>query len=199
MPKDIYIKTEPGGKVGFGKLTERDIALFQKSKTSKKLSSDLLFKIRRGVAPYLLSIGVSNTGNEGEKGNEGVIKLAGDSVAIPRDELGGYVSGVYFAYLSLSKVSVEFQVPTKPTEEYDPNKLEEISIRVNLPSCVKHQTYNDLGFNIVDSYRYEGKAIKNANKGIIDRGYEESLSIFEVENGQIVPLYESLGNEEVFF
>ena len=199
MPKDIYIKTEPGGKVGFGQLTEREIALFQKSKRNKKLSADLLFKIRRGVAPYLLSTGVVNTGNEGEKGNEGVIKLAEDRVAIPTNELGEYVSGVYFAYLSLSKVSVEFKVPTKPTEEYDPNRLEEISIRVDLPSCVKHQTYNDLGFNIVGSYRYEGKAIKNANRGLIDRGYEESLSIFEVEDGQVCPLYESLGDEEVFF
>ena len=199
MPKDIYIKTEPGGKVGFGQLTERDVALFQKSKTNKKLSSDLLFKIRRGVAPYLLTTGVSNTGNESQKGNEGVIKLAEDGVAIPTNELGRYVSGVYFVYLSLSKVSVEFQVPTKPTEEYDPNKLEEISIRLDLPSCVKHQTYNDLGFNIVDSYRYEGKAIKNANKGLIDRGYEESLSIFKVEDGEVSPLYEFLGGEEVFF
>lgn len=199
MEKELYIKTEPGGTIAFGKMSEHDIDIFNKSKSNKMLSKDILFKVKRGVAPYKLINGVANSGNSGELGNEGIIELAQDKLAIPFDNSNKRQAGIYIAYLSLSKVSIQFKISTKSAEKYDAKKLVEKSVAVDLPDCVKHCRYSDLKFNIVTDYWYDGKIIKNANKEMINRGFEESISIFLVENNSTELLYELNDFDETFF
>lgn len=199
MDKSVYIKTEPGGKVGFGKLSAYELELFEKSCHNKTLSNDILYKVRNGLAPYKLVQGVINSGKSGDPGNEGIIEEVHESFSVPKDESGNYEKGVYLAYLALSKVSVEFQITNKSNDDYDPAKLVEVSVLVDLPSCVRHGRYSDLKFNIVTAYTYNGKNIKNANRSMVNRGFEESISIFRVNENVIVPLYEMVDGEEVFF
>ena len=195
MDKSLYIKTEPGGKISFGMMPEHDVELFKKSKSNKTLSNDILYKVKRGLASYKLIEGVINTGANGDRGNEGVIEIVQDNFILSKS----CAAGIYVAYFSLSKVSIEFQIKNKSQEEYDSRKLVEESVVINLPSCVRHGTYSDLKFNLVIGYKYDGKQIRNANKGMVDRGYEESISIFSVCNDGVVPLYEMVDTKEVFF
>ena len=195
MDKSLYIKTEPGGKISFGVMPEHDVELFNKSKINKTLSKDILYKVKKGLAPYKLLEGVINAGANGDPGNEGLIEIAQDRFVLPN----GCTPGIYVAYFALSKVSIEFQIKNKSQEDYNSRKLVEESVVIDLPSCVRHGTYNDLKFNLVIGYKYDGKQIRNANKGMVDRGYEESISIFSVCNNEVVPLYEMVDTKEVFF
>lgn len=199
MDKSVYIKTEPGGKVCFGRLSDHDLDLLDESRASQQLSKDIAYKVKKGLPPYRLIVGVINSGANGDLGNEGVIEITQDGFELPKDSDGNYVSGTYVAYFSLSKVSIEFNLRDKSKEEYDPKKLVEESVVIDFPSCVRHGTYSDLKFNLVSGYRYDGKPIRNANKNIVDRGYEESMAIFSVHNNKVTPLYEMLNDKEVFF
>lgn len=199
MEKDIYIKTEPGGKVSFGKMSVSDVELLKKSKLTGTLSNDLLFKLKRGLSPYRLVEGVINTGENGDAGNEGLIVLDKEQFEVPRVDNNSLEAGSYMVYLSLSKVSIEFKVSSRSAVDYDSSELSELSVKVNLPTCVKHPIYSDLNFNVVNGYSYEGKLIKNANKRMVDRGYEEVIFIFSVENNEIKPVYEFVNANEVFF
>jgi len=198
MERDIYIKTEPGGRIGFGKMSDNDLDLLDKSRTRGSLSKDILYKLQKGLSPYRLAIGVINSGKNGDIGNEGIVEITQEAFALPRDNFGKYLPGIYAVYLALSKVSIEFQIKNKSQEKYDSRKLVEQSIVIDLPSCVRNGAYNDLKFNLVIGYKYDGKQIRNANKGMVDRGYEESISIFSVCNNEVVPLYEMVDAKEVF-
>lgn len=199
MNKSVYIKTEPGGKVCFGRMSDHDLDLLDKSRASQQLSKDIAYKVKKGLPPYRLIVGVINSGTNGGLGNEGVIEISEDGVELPRDCDGNYVPGTYVAYFALSKVSIEFNVRDKSKKEYDPNKLVEESVVIDLPSFVKHGVYSNLKFNLVTGYRYNGKKIRNANKCIVDRGYEESISIFRICENKAIPLYEMVDDVEKFF
>jgi hypothetical protein len=199
MDKNIYIKTEPGGKISFGKMSEYDVDLFKKSKINGTLSNDILFKIKKGISPYKLFEGVINTGKDKDIGNEGIIAIQEDKIEIARQDSNSVEADFYIVYLSLSKVSIEFKVSNKSSEPYNLKKLFENSVCVNLPSFIKHPIYSDLKFNIVTSYSYDGKLIKSANKVMVDRGYEDAIFIFSVLNNEVYPLYEFVEANEVFF
>lgn len=199
MEKNIYIKTEPGGKVSFGKMSENDIEIFNKSKVNGTLSKDILFKIKKGISPYKLVEGVTNTGKDKKIGNEGIISLSKDKIEIPKVDNLGLASGLYIVFMSLSKVSIEFKVSNKSAISYDSTKLLELSVMVNLPTYIKHPIYSDLNFNIVTGYSYDGKLIKNVNKGMVGRGYEDTIFIFSCLNNKINPLYELVNSNEIFF
>jgi hypothetical protein len=199
MEKNLYIKTEPGGKVAFGHMPPSDIEIFNKSKVNGFLSKDILFKLKKGLGSYKLYEGVFNYGCDGALGNEGVIKLSDDIVEIPKLSLDILELRYYAVYLALSKVSVEFKIIDRKEIEYNPKELSEISVKVNLPNCVKHQTYSELNCNVVTSYAYRGKIIKNANKSLVHRGYEEVIFIFSVEGKNTNLLYSNVEQEEIFF
>ena len=58
-------------------------------------------------------------GNEGEEGNEGIIVFEKDIlIEIPKKN-NEYEEGVYLTYLSLSKVSIQFEFELKDKEEFD--------------------------------------------------------------------------------
>ena len=198
MDKIIYIKTEPGGKVSFGKMSEVDEIIFEKSKINGSLSNDISYKLKRGISPYSLAVGVANFGKTNDSGNEGLIVVNPNIFEIPCVN-NILVSGLYAVYLSLSKVSIEFKISDRSSLPYESDKLVEISTKVNLPSCVKHETYSDLNFNIVTDYSYNGKLVKNANKGMIDRGFDEATYILSVSDNQVKLVYESFSSGEFFF
>ena len=198
MEKNIYIKTEPGGKISFGKMSELDLEIFDNSKISGSLSRDMLFKLTKGISPYKLVEGVINTGEEKNLGNEGIISLSSDSIEVPKTDSGFFESGIYVVFLSLSKVSIEFKISNKSSEPYNAKKLLEHSVKVNLPPYIKHPTYSDLKFNIVTNYSYDGKLVKSPNKSMVDRGYEDAVFIFSVLDNEVHPLYELVNGNENF-
>lgn len=194
--KRIYIKTEPGGRILFGKLDEIEANLLQKSYKNKEMNEELLdlrYNSSGGLREY---DGVVNSGEEGESGNEGIISIHEDGpVEIPKNGNGKFEDGYYIVYLSLSKVSIEFTF--KPSDGiFDSDKFTEVSVPINLPEFIEHELYGRPEFNIVTNYLYDGEIIEEYDHELMDRGYEDLTSFFVVKNGVPKLIYSNYNGNE---
>ena len=193
ITKEIYIKTEPGGRVAFGKLDKTQEKLFYKNYSKKEeIDERLLYLAHSGMIAECE--GVINSGEEGEEGNEGIIVFEKDIlIEIPKKN-NEYEEGVYLTYLSLSKVSIQFEFEIKDKKEFDPKEFKEISVPIKLPNIIKHGRYGHPNFNIVIDYLYKDKPIEefqSHGNELIDRGYDDQIVFFEVKGGKTKILYSS--------
>ena len=191
ITKEIYIKTEPGGRVAFGKLDKTQEELFYKNYSKKEdIDESLLYLAISGMIAECE--GVINSGEEGEEGNEGIIVFEKDClIEIPKKN-NEYEEGVYLTYLSLSKVSIQFEFELKDKEEFDPKQFKEISVPIKLPNIIEHERYRHPDFNIVIDYLYKDKPIEEyQSHELIDRGYDDQIIFFEVKDGKTKILYSS--------
>ena len=193
MKKEIYIKTEPGGRVAFGKLNKTQEELFYKNYSKKEdINESLLYLANSGMITEYE--GVVNRGKEGEKGNVGIIVFEKDClVEIPKKN-NEYEEGVYLTYLSLSKVSIQFEFEIKDKKEFDPKQFKEISVPIKLPNIIEHERYRHPNFNVVIDYLYKDKPIEEYQSHgyeLIDRGYDDQIIFFEVKDGKTKILYSS--------
>ena len=104
------------------------------------------------------------------------------------------VDGAYLAYLSLSKVSIQFKF-SPANGKYDSKRFTEVSIPVSLPVFIKHQLYGHPNYNVVVDYLYGGELIEEYDRELIDRGYEDQTSFLVVKNGNASIVY-SVSNAE---
>ena len=193
ITKEIYIKTEPGGRVAFGKLDKTQEKLFYKNYSKKEdIDESLLYLAHSGMIAECE--GVINSGKEGEEGNEGIIVFEKDIlIEIPKKN-NEYEKGLYLTYLSLSKVSIQFEFQIKDKKEFDPKQFKEISVPIKLPNIIKHGRYGHPNFNIVIDYLYKDKPIEEYQSHgyeLIDRGYDDQIIFFEVKDGKTKILYSS--------
>ncbi|MBO8222626.1 EI24 domain-containing protein [Prochlorococcus marinus str. XMU1401] len=198
-PKNIYIKTEPAGKVIFGELNTDQIMKLNKSISEKTLNEELLELKYNSDDIYE---GVFSYGNDGEDGNEGIIKFDDkSSIELPQIDSGKYKDGIYFCHLSLTKASIEFSFKTSDGLEFDPYEFKEISVPVNLPRIFTegHELYgSDIneGFNIVTDFEYKGQILEEYDNELIDRGYDDLFRIIEYKNGKSSIIYSNYNGEE---
>jgi hypothetical protein len=109
LNKQIYIKTEPGGKIVFGRLNSRETKILLRAIKLKKIPETLLELRTSNNSNFKAYEGVVNNGEDGDWGNEGVIKIhSEDAIELHKDTRGEYRNGAYLVYLSLSKVSIDF-------------------------------------------------------------------------------------------
>lgn len=194
--KRIYVKTEPGGRIIFGRLSREQEEQLKVALVSKVLPEDLIdlrFNSSGDLREYE---GVFNQGAEGDFGNEGTIVLDEDGpIEIPRDSSGKYKDGCYFVYMSLSKVSIEFEF--SPSDgEFDPAKFEEVSVPVILPDSINHELYGHPDYNVVIDYRYDGHSIDEYSRELVDRGYDDQINFVIVKNGVPTIVYKNYNGEE---
>jgi hypothetical protein len=142
--------------------------------------------------------GVVNSGEEGDSGNEGVIVIDSEGpIEIPTDERSNYEDGAYLVYLSLSKVSIEFTF--EPADgSFDRDKFAEVSVPINLPAFIEHQTYGRPDFNFVTDYLYDGESIEEYDHDLVDLGYNDLISFFVVKSGKSKLIYTSQNGEETW-
>jgi hypothetical protein len=193
ITKVIYIKTEPGGRVAFGKLDKTQEELFYKNYSKKEdIDESLLYLANSGMIAECE--GVINSGKDGEEGNEGIIVFEKDRlIEIPKKN-SEYEEGVYLTYLHLSKVSIQFEFEIKDKKEFDPKQFKEISVPIKLPNIIEHQLYGHPDFNIVIDYLYKDEPIEEFQSHgyeLTDRGYDEQIIFFEVKDGKTKILYSS--------
>ena len=199
ITKEIYIKTEPGGRVAFGKLDKTQEKLFYKNYSKKEdIDESLLYLANSGMIAECE--GVINSGEEGEEGNEGIIVFEKNClIEIPKKN-NEYEEGVYLTYLSLSKVSIQFEFEIKDKKEFDPKQFKEISVPIKLPNIIEHERYRHPNFNIVIDYLYKDKPIEEYQScELIDRGYDDQIIFFEVKDGKTKILYSSYNGVGKFF
>ena len=193
ITKEIYIKTEPGGRVAFGKLDKTQEELFYKNYSKKEdIDESLLDLANSGMIAECE--GVINSGKDGEEGNEGIIVFEKDRlIEIPKKN-NEYEEGVYLTYLHLSKVSIQFEFEIKDKKDFDPKQFKEISVPIKLPKIIGHQLYGHPDFNIVIDYLYKDEPIEEFQSHgyeLTDRGYDDQIIFFEVKDGKTKILYSS--------
>ena len=194
--KSIYIKTEPGGKVLFGRLSDEDAARLEDAVMSQEMTDDLMELRYNSSGEFREYEGVFNQGEEGDFGNEGLIAFDPDGpVQLPKDQDGKLLDGSYLVYLSLSKVSIEFEFSPQ-CGYFDVDKFTEVSVPVILPDCVQHGLYGHPHFNVVIDYQYDGESIEEYDRELVDRGYDDQTSFVVVKSGQPQIVYSNYNGEE---
>lgn len=197
--KSIYIKTEPGGKVLFGRLSDEDAARLEGAVLSKEMTDDLMELRFNSSGEFRECEGVFNQGEEGDFGNEGSITFDQDGpIQLPKDQNGNLLDGSYLVYLSLSKVSIEFEFA--PSNGYfDVDKFTEVSVPVILPDFVRHELYGHPDYNVVIDYRYDGESIEEYDRELVDRGYDDQTLFVVVKGGHPHIVYSNYNGEETWF
>lgn len=194
--KRIYIKTEPGGKVIFGPLNEEQTTLLLESIKLEEMPEELLDLRYNNDGDFVEYAGVINDGEDGDAGNEGIIRTdVYDPVEIPKAKDGKLKNGAYLVYLSLSKVSIEFEF--EPNDgNFDSDKFSEISVPIKLPDFIEHNLYGHPSFNIVVGYQYDGNEIEEYDGDLVDRGYDDLTVFLLVKEGKPSLAYKNYNGEE---
>ncbi len=198
----IYIKTEPAGKVIFGELNIDQIEKLKQSIALKTINDELLELKYNSDGTYKEYEGVFSYGDDGDKGNEGIIKLEDNTlIEVPKTNSETYKDGIYFCYLSLTKASIEFSFIPPDRIEYDLDELLEISVPVLLPEVFTegHELYgNEIKdqFNVLVDFEYKGELLEEYDKELIDRGYDDLFRIVEYKNSNPKLLYSNYNGEE---
>ena len=191
ITQEIYMKTEPAGRVVFGKLDKDEEDLFYKNYSKKEeIDESLLDLVHSGR--FEDHEGVINSGKDGEDGNEGIIVIEkNSSVEIPKKN-NKYEEGVYLTLLRLSKGSIQFEFELKDKEEFDVKQFKEISVPIKLPKMIEHERYGHPDFNIIVDCLYKDEPIEEFQDAeLVDREYEDQIIFFEVKDGKTKILYSS--------
>jgi hypothetical protein len=194
--KKIYIKTEPGGSIVFGRINsnyEKTI----KNSIKNKLMDNEIFDLKTDDH-FLNFEGVFNTGTEGQTGNIGkIIYDAAGPVEFPKENIGKLINGFYLIWISLSKVSVEFEFKINDNLKFNKNNFSERSVKINLPEIIKHDKYGPLTFNIVTGYFYNDIEIDEYyDTELIDRGYDSTFLLVQVKNNIPNIVYRNIDGDE---
>jgi hypothetical protein len=192
------MKTEPAGRVVFGKLDKTQEDLFYKNYSKKEeIDESLLYLVDSGE--FEEHEGVINSGKDGENGNEGIIVIEKNSIIEIPKKNNEYEEGIYLTLLRLSKVSIQFEFELKDKEEFDPKQFKEISVPIKLPKIIEHGRYGHPDFNIIIDCLYKDESIEEFHDSEpVDRGYEDQIIFFEVKNGETKILYSSFNGEGKF-
>ena len=194
MEKSIYMKTEPGGRIGFCELNESQIKLLENSFKEKDLNEDLEELKYDGMDTE--AEGVFNFGSEGSLGNEGKIIFSEEIDFIGPKLLanGKFKDVIYGVIMRLSKCSIEFEFSLN--DDYKKEKFEEISVPVILPKQIKHELYGHQASNIIIGFNYEGEYIEEYEGEIEDRGFDDQFIFFAIKEGKAEIIYSNNdGNE----
>jgi len=102
--------------------------------------------------------------------------------------------------LSLSKGSIQFEFELKDKEEFDSEQFQERSVPVRLPKMIEHERYGNSDFNIIIDCVYKGESLQEfLDAELVDRGYDDLITVIEVKNGEMKKLYSSYNGEGKYF
>ena len=205
-PQEIYIKTEPAGKILFGELDENEIEILNIDIDQQELSEEIEELKFNSSGIYAEYEGVFSYGDNGDDGNEGIIKFndgVNSRIEIPLNDEGALKDGVYFCQMRLSKASISFEFNTPDKLEYDKSNLSEISVPVNLPSSFTkaHELYgNEISqpFNITIGFEYNGSELDEYDNDLVDRGYDDLFIIVRIKEGKETVLYSNYNGTETW-
>ncbi len=194
--KTIYIKTEPGGHVLFGKLSEEQVDELRICIDNQELSEELSEIGDNSYGQLAECDGVVNSGDEGDFGNEGTITYSTNQPVLGPEvnDEGTYEDGVYVVVMKLSKCSIEFEFNAEGG--FDEDEFEEISVPVRIPEEIEHGLYGHPDFNIITGFKFRGEDVEEYEGEVEDRGYDVQLTFFAIKDGETHNLYSNYNGEE---
>lgn len=166
------MKAEPSGEIAIASLSKQDLVAVARdglSDAARFSACKMLYQKKRASCAR----GIFNTGNDGDRGNLGVIRLPRRPTLMTPHRSGFTQS--YLVLLALSKVSIEFDCLLPDVEAFDPSHLVEECVQISLPLCVEDDTYGRLSGNVCTGYRYKGKSIENWGENWVDRGVDNQV------------------------
>ena len=192
----IYIKTEPGGSIRFGVLDSDQIEMLHGCIDAQELTEELREIGDNSSGQLNECDGVVNSGDEGDFGNEGNIVYSSDQRALGPDlnDDDSFKDGVYVVLMRLSKCSVSFEFMA--SGGFDEDEFEEVSVPVRLPEEIVHGLYGHPDFNIITGFRFRGEPIEEYEGEVDDRGYDDQLTFFVIQEGVTTILYSNYNGEE---
>ena len=193
----IYIKTEPGGRIAFGKLDDNQIKSLKESHKNKNLNEDIE-QLRHDSLDAEVD-GVFNFGKNGDYGNEGIITYSDNPTRLGPENSSSevYSDGTYVVVMRLSKCSIEFEFSLD--DEFKKEKFEEVSVPIKLPIEIVHGLYGHLDSNIISHFKYNGEHVDEYEGEVDDNGYDDQFTFFEIKNGKTKVIYSNFNNEESWY
>ena len=189
--KDIYIKTEPAGEIGFGKLNDDDIKSIKGLLKSKELKgSEFIDSPHNFTQESAYGVLVSDEDTiDGELPKYNCI----ETISFLKGQ--SYEDGWYLIHTALSKGSIQFEFQPEGGS-FDINQLELQYQKLDLGE-LSDDIYGDLQFNILSDFIYKGRSIiEYQNAELIDRGMDREVHIVEIKGGEFNLVYKNRNIED---
>ncbi len=182
--KNIYIKTEPAGEIGLGRLSDEDVQLVESVYRSDRMKNTKFVQ-----RPFRFF----------DQRARGVFMSKQDTIdgELPRYERietislkkgGRYEDGWYLIYSGLSKCSIEFELPID-NGDFDIDDLLFEFQEIDLPE-LSDELYGELKFNVLSDCKYQGKSVGEFHKAeLIDRGIDREVRVLEIKEGNLYLVY----------
>ena len=183
--KRIYFKTDPGGEVGFGKLSDENIKLIKNLYKSEEMKdspfiNDYFNYFQQSAYGVFLSI---EDDIDGEIPRYKCI----EKISVPKDNQGKYKDGWYLVATALDKSSIEFHLEPNGKFNIDNFLIEFQSFDFEF---IKDDIYGDIKFNVTSNFKYNNEILDDYE--VVDRGsVDKEVSIFNVKDGCINLFYKN--------
>ncbi len=190
----VYLKTEPAGEVGFGKLCPEDVTALGKSYKSPDFKdSDFV----SGSYNYFRQSahGVFTSLDDRIEGEVPNYKLV-ETICLPTKENTDTIEdGWYLMATSLSKCSIEFDFePAGGVFEAEKFLIEYKKFEFG---DFEDELYGALSFNVVCDFKYDGNSLlEDGDHELVDRGFDREVRIFQVFEGTVHPFYSNRNHSE---
>jgi len=185
---NIYLKTEPAGEVGYGKLSDDNIKII------KNLNKNNDLKDSQFVSSYFnyfqqSAFGVFSSLEDDIDGEIPEYKCV-ERITLPVGNRNNiYEDGWYLVATSLSKCSIEFNFEPEGGE-FDIKKFL-IEYKYFYFSFFEDDLYGELNFNVISDFKYNNLIIEEYEHELVDRGFDKEVTIFEVVEGSINMYYKN--------
>mgnify|MGYP000150237060 FL=1 len=189
--KNIYLKTEPAGEIGFGKLDNDNIKVIKSLIQSKELKTSEFIDGPHNFTQQS-AYGVFISDRDTIDGEFPKYEFT-ETISFLKDK--SYEDGWYLIHTALSKASVEFEFEPEGGD-FDINELVIELTKVGLSELID-DLYGELDFSVLSSFQYKGHSIDEYhNAELVDRGLDREVHIVEIKGGEFNLVYKNRNIEQ---
>ena len=189
--KNIYLKTEPAGEIGFGKLDDENIKVIKSLIQSKELKNSEFIDGPHNFTQQS-AYGVFINDRDTIDGELPKYEFT-ETISFLKDR--SYEDGCYLIHTALSKGSVEFEFEPEGGD-FDINELVIELTKVGLSELID-DLYGELDFSVLSSFQYKGHSIDEYhNAELVDRGLDREVHIVEIKGGEFNLVYKNRNIEQ---
>ena len=189
--KNIYLKTEPAGEIGFGKLDDDNIKVIKSLIQSKELkTSEFIDGPHNFTQQSAYGVFISDRDTIDEELPKYEFT---ETISFLKDK--SYEDGWYLIHTALSKASVEFEFEPEGGD-FDINELVIELTKVGLSELID-DLYGELDFSVLSSFQYKGHSIDEYHDAeLVDRGLDREVHIVEIKGGEFNLIYKNRNIEQ---